>query len=353
MQLDGMLGFNGSWRAARGPQHDIVLSSRVRLARNLASGPFPTLQKSENLLKIRDRVFGSLKATRLKEAAFLKVSELDDIDRRFLVERHLISPHLAQNAKAGGVAFDASESLSLMINEEDHLRLSSVSPGLSLTKSWEEADGLDDELTLNLDISYRKDWGFLTACPTNLGTGLRASCLMHLPVLGLTGELNPLLEILPRAGLTARGLFGEGTKVIGDWYQISNNSSLGKSEAEFISAVEKSVTQLCERERRAREKTASGPGGPRLRDLVHRAAGLLTSARLMSNVEAYQHLSLLRAGFSLGEKLPGSLAIINELLLVIQPAHLAMRARRELNPSERDEARAELIRNRLGPGPNK
>lgn len=342
-----MLAFTSRWRQAAGEQHDIVLSSRIRLARNLAAGLFPTLGKPAALNALLDQVFAALKSTRLKDAAFLRLSELDGGDRRFLVERHLISPHLAQRGGAGGVAFDAAESLSLMVNEEDHLRLSSVSPGLSLKTSWEAADALDNELSERLDFAFRDDWGYMTACPTNLGTGLRASCLVHLPVLGMSGELNALLEMLPRAGLTARGLYGEGTKVIGDWFQISNNVSLGRSESELITAVEKSVAKLCERERRARQSAASGPRAARWRDLVHRAAGILGSARLLSSEEAYQHLSHLRAGLSMGEKLPGDIKTVNELLLVIQPAHLEMRARRELSPEERDAARAELIRSRL------
>lgn len=342
-----MLRCKTGWAQPEGPFHDVVLTSRVRLARNLDSAPFPGRAPAAALKNVRDQVFAAARQTYLKDAAYFRLEELDAVDLRFLAERHLISPALSGAPGLGGAVIDRRECLNLMINEEDHLRLAALAPGLDLRLAAREADGLDEDLARSLDFSFRPDWGYLTACPTNLGTGMRASCLVHLPGLGLAGVINRLLESFPRAGLIARGLHGEGTKVMGDFFQISNATGLGRTENELVAAVEKAVEELARREKEARQKLASGPGRMRLEDAVFRAVGALTGARLISFEEACHHLSALRLGLSLGWEVPGDFGLVNALLVLAQPAHLMMLAQKQLSPEDQAVLRAALLRQRL------
>ncbi len=348
MHLQGMLRHQSGWTRAEGPRHEIVLSSRVRLARNLDGASFPSHAASPALKRVLDEVFAAARHSALKDAATLKLSDLDRLDRRFLVERRLASPELAAKFQQRGVAVDARECLSVMVNEEDHLRLSALRPGLSLSEAYGEADALDDALAARLPFAYREGFGYLTACPTNLGTGLRASCLVHLPGLGLAGQIDETLAALARAGLIVRGLYGEGTKVMGDLFQVSNATGLGRTEAEMLAAIERSVSALADRELRARAALAAGPNRARLEDMTHRAAGLLASARLLSFEEACHHLSALRVGLTLGWKVPGDLQAVSELMMLVQPAHLEMLTQKELPPQELAAVRASLVRKRLG-----
>ncbi|MCX5795892.1 MAG: ATP--guanido phosphotransferase [Elusimicrobia bacterium] len=347
MNLQGMLPCRMGWVQAEGPSADVVLASRVRLARNLAAVQFPGRAKAAALKAAREQVFAAARRTTLKGAAYLELDGLDDVDLRFLAERHLISPALAGRAGQGGAVVDPRECLNLMINEEDHLRLFALAPGLDLRRAARTAGGLDDELSQSLDFAFRRDWGYLTACPTNLGTGMRASALMHLAGLGLAGLINTLLETLPRAGLIARGLYGEGTKVMGDFFQISNATALGRTEAELAAAVESAAEALVRREKDARQKLAAGPDRARIEDTVYRAIGVLTGARLLSFEESCRHLSALRLGLSLGWAVPGDFATVNELMILTQPAHLAMLAGKPLVEEDQAALRASLVRRRL------
>ncbi len=348
MQLQAMLRLKMGWIMAQGEHHETVLSSRVRLARNIERSRFPSHASRETLRRVLEEAFAAARRTPLKDAAYLRLAELDALDHRFLVERHLISPALASQPQERGVVVGEQETISLMVNEEDHLRLSCLSPGLSLEKAFRKADALDDGLAEGLEYAFRGDWGYLTACPTNLGTGLRASCLVHLPGLGLAGRTGEVLEGLSRLGLIARGLYGEGTKVMGDFFQIANATALGRTEGEILRALEKAVGRLVELERESREALASGPDRARLEDTVLRSIGLLTHARLLSFEEACQHLSALRLGLALGWKVPGDIATASELMILAQPAHLQMLAQEELAANERDLRRSSLIRERLG-----
>ncbi|MDD5656477.1 MAG: ATP--guanido phosphotransferase [Elusimicrobia bacterium] len=348
MTLRELLKSPMAWTRAEGPFHDVVLASRVRLARNFSATPFPGRAQTAALRRVREAVFAAARGTYLKNAAYLRLEELDAVDLNLLAERHLISPALAQEPGSGGAVIDARECLNIMVNEEDHLRLAALEPGLDLRKAAAQADGLDEELSRSLDFAFRADWGYLTSCPTNLGTGLRASALVHLPGLGLAGLINKLLEALPRSGLIARGLHGEGTKVMGDLYQISNATGLGRTEGELIAAVEGSVEKLARREKETRQAIAAGPARARLEDSVYRAIGCLTGARLLGFEEACHHLSALRLGLSLGWEAPGSFGTINELMIMTQPAHLSMLAGRALDADEQAFLRASLVRKRLG-----
>jgi len=346
MQLQTMLRFRTGWAEAEGPEHAVVLSSRVRLARNLDL-PFPAQAGPAGLKRILDRCFAAARAAGLKEAAYFKLADLDEIDRAFLVERNLLSPLLASQPAHRGVVVGERESLVVMVNEEDHLRLASLLPGLRLKEAHAAADRLDDGLSSALDFAFRDDFGYLTACPSNLGTGLRASCLVHLPALTMTGAVGKLIENLTRAGLIARGLHGEGTRVIGDFFQISNATGFGRTEAEILAALERSISAIVAREKEARASLSAGNGKARLEDLVYRALGLLGSARLLSFEECQHHLSLLRLGLALGWKLPAELSLVNELMLSTQNAHLTLLAQKELSSLEQHALRAALVRRRL------
>ncbi len=346
MQLHNMLRFKTKWAEAEGPSHEVVMSTRVRLARNLR-GPFPGHIGPHTLKKTLDHAFNAIRLAGIKNAAFFKMGDLDATDRQFLVERHLASPLLAAHPAQRGVVVGDDETIVVMVNEEDHFRLASLLPGQQLRAAHASADRLDDRLSSVLDFAFRDDLGYLTACPTNLGTGLRASCLVHLPALSMTGAVGKLLDGLGRAGLIARGMHGEGTRVVGDFFQLSNATGFGQTEAEILAALEKSVTAICAREYEARAALSAGPAKIRLEDELHRSLALLGAARLLSFEECQHHLSRLRLGLAMGWKLPSDMSIVNELTLSTQPAHLDLLAQKELSPLDRDALRASLVRRRL------
>lgn len=346
MQLQTMLRFRAGWAQAEGPEHAVVLSTRVRLARNLRA-PFPSHLGPAGLKRVLEQAFAAAHSAGLKNAAFFKFSDLDHTDRAFLVERHLASPNLAAHPAHRAVIVGENESLAAMVNEEDHLRLASLLPGLQLKEAHAAADRLDDGLSASLDFAFRDDLGYLTACPTNLGTGMRASCLVHLPALTMTGAIGRLIDSLTRAGLIARGLYGEGTRVVGDFFQLSNATGFGRTEGEILAALERSVTAIVGREKEARMALSSGTAKLRFEDEIHRSLGVLGAARLLPFEEGQQHLSRLRLGVALGWKIPADLSLVNELTLTTQPAHLDLLAQRELTPLDRDALRASLVRRRF------
>jgi protein arginine kinase len=346
MQLQTMLRFRAGWAEASGPEHAVVLSSRVRLARNLRA-PFPSHLGPAGLKRVLEQAFAAAQAAGLKNAAFFKFSDLDHTDRAFLVERHLASPSLAAHPAHRAVIVGENEALAAMVNEEDHLRLAALLPGLQLREAHAAADRLDDGLSASLDFAFQDDLGYLTACPTNLGTGMRASCLVHLPALTMTGAVGRLIDSLTRAGLIARGLYGEGTRVVGDFFQISNATGFGRTEGEILAALERSVAAIVSREKEARAALSSGAAKLKFEDEIHRSLGLLGAARLLPFEEGQQHLSRLRLGVALGWKVPADMSLVNELTLTTQPAHLDLLAQRELSPLDRDALRASLVRRRL------
>jgi protein arginine kinase len=346
MQLHNMLRFKTAWAEAAGPQHEVVMSTRVRLARNLR-GPFPGHNGPHTLKKTLDHAFAAVERAGLKNAAYFKIGDLDETDRRFLVERHLASPLLAAHPSSRGLVVGEDETHVIMVNEEDHLRLAVLLPGRQLREAHAAVDRLDDGLSAWLDFAFRDDLGYLTACPTNLGTGMRASCLVHLPGLTMTGNAGKLLDSLGRAGLIARGLYGEGTRVIGDFFQLSNATGFGRTEGEILAALEKAVVAITARELEAREALSAGAAKIRLEDEVHRSLALLGGARLLPFEECQQHLSRLRLGLAMGWKLPSDLSVVNELTLSTQPAHLDLLAQKELSHLDRDALRASLVRRRL------
>jgi protein arginine kinase len=337
-----------AWMKNAGPESDIVLSSRVRLARNLAQTPFPQCLKEQQGVDVVGRIAHAVET--LKSGWQLQMHPLADvhpIDRQVLVEKHLASPALVQDpVQFEGVVIDPTETVSVMVNEEDHLRLQVFLPGLQLAEAWQVANRLDDDLESALDFSYDGHLGYLTACPTNLGTGLRASVMVHLPALVLTRQVPQLFTALAQIGVVVRGLYGEGSDVAGNIFQISNQVSLGFSEEEFIHNLTVVAEQIVGRERHARELLRQHHA-VELADRVGRAWGILTHASIISSEEALRLLSDVKLGEDLGIlRVPGQTSF-SELTLMTRPGYLMKEAGRELTPGERDELRASVLRRNL------
>lgn len=337
-----------AWMGGNGEASDVVVSSRVRLARNLEGSPFPQRLEpaaAEAILVITEDVIhrwpGGWEVIRL--------GDLTALERRVLVEKHLISPAHAQNPTYHGLALNEDETEAIMINEEDHLRIQALQPDLDLAGSWSRSAELDDRLEQDLDFAFDADLGYLSACPTNVGTGLRASVMIHLPALVLTRRIGPLLGSLAKQGLAVRGLYGEGTEAAGHLFQISNQVTLGRDEAEIIGRLEGVTRQVIADERGAREFLLEG-GPERLQDRVGRAWGILLGARILSGEEAMRLLSDLRLGVEMNLVEGVSRRNLSELLVVTRTGWLERSAGREMDRLERDVHRANLVRQRLEAG---
>ena len=337
------------WLRATGPESDIVVSSRLRLARNLAGLPFLLKLKADQQEEIVDTVEEAVgKIISLKEAHYFRYHQLTDLDRQFLLERHLISrEHAAGEKGEKAVAITGNEVVSLMVLEEDHLRLQAFQSGFNLVETWRIINQIDNELEKNLDFSFHPSLGYLTACPTNVGTGLRASCMLHLPSLVLTKQVHKVLQALSKLNLAVRGLYGEGTQATGNFFQFSNQRTLGQKEEEIIDNLGSVIRQVIDHEKEARQYLAEKRKA-KFEDQIWRALGTLKSARVISSSEATQLLSLVQLGILVG-LVPADLTRqdLNSLFLLIQPAHLQKLSGNTLNASERDIRRANLIRERL------
>src|SRR5687767_6284691 len=348
MKLSDLTSHAGEWLRGNGPMSEVVISSRIRLARNVAQFPFlarcSRQQRASLEHKIRDVI---LAANPGGPTLYVDLEHAPDIDRQLLVERHLISkPHAAAEG-ARGVAVSDNETISIMINEEDHLRIQALRSGLQLEEAWEQINKIDDSLETKLDYSFHPRFGYLTACPTNVGTGIRVSVMLHLPALKLTGEIEKVFRAAKDMRLAVRGLYGEGTEATGDFYQISNQTTLGKTEDEIISDFKHLVIpKIIDYEHHAR-RSLLNDRTVALDDKVHRALGLLRSARMIASDETLFLLSHLRMGVNLGRIKDIDLRTINELFLLTQPSHLAKLIGRKLEGDHRRAARAEFIRQRL------
>jgi len=348
MNVDDLASGSGEWLKCRGPMSDVVISSRIRLARNLAGFPFLTRANANQRKAIQRLITDALQKTQSgSKLLFIDVENADELDRQVLVERHLISRQHADADGSRGVAVSPYETVSMMINEEDHLRIQVYRSGFQLDEAWDEISRIDDALSGELTFAFHKKFGYLTACPTNVGTGIRVSVMLHLPALKLTGEIERVFRAAKDMRIAVRGLYGENTEAAGDFYQISNQTTLGKSEIEFIDEFKHEVIpKIIRYETHARkllvkEKTAA------LDDKVYRAFGLLGSARVMSSEETMFLLSHLRMGIHLGRIAGVDMDTVNELFIHTQPAHLQKIEGRELNGEQRSVARAEYIRRRL------
>jgi protein arginine kinase len=334
----------GPWLDASGPHADMVLSTRTRLARNLRGVAFTQRARDEQLRGVLSSVEqAAARSEAFAHATLYRIQELSPLDRTFLVERHLVSHELSDPTRPRGLLLAAGEALSIMINEEDHLRLQSLVSGFQLHEAWRLADQSDDELEAALDFAYDEEWGYLTACPTNTGTGLRVSVLIHLPALVLTKEIDKVLRSVNQMGLAVRGLYGEGTDVVGNLFQISNQTTLGVTERATLETLERVTRQLLAAEERARE-TLLRDARIQIEDKVYRAYGNLRYGRAMSSDEVVNLSSAVRLGVAMGLVGLPPLSTLNELLVITYPAHLQRRLGARLEGEERAVRRAEFVR---------
>jgi len=335
------------WMDGSGPETDMVLSSRVRVARNLKGHSFSCLASNEQTAEVLGKVRSTIDdIVELKNFTFWMMEDLTELEKQALVEKHLVSPLLARESKHGALLLREDEAVSLMINEEDHLRLQVILPGLQLEEAWREADYYDSLLEKELEYAFDENYGYLTACPTNVGTGLRVSVMLHLPALIITRQINRLLGALSQVGLAIRGLYGEGSEIIGNLVQISNQVTLGHSEDEIIGNLGGMIRQVIEQEQNARQALLDKKRA-QLADKAWRSLGLLKYAQVMSSQEAIQLISDLRLGYDLGLIKTINHRLLNELLVLIRPACLQLLAHRELTESERNLERPVQIKEAL------
>ena len=331
-----------------GPHGDVVMSSRVRLARNLAGFPFLSRASEMQRRDIVNACQDYLMSCGIAESMiWVDLQDSGDMDRQLLVERHLISRQHAKGTQPRGVAIALDERVSVMVNEEDHLRIGVLRSGMQLDDGFAHANQIDDRLEHRTDYAYSNRFGYLTACPTNVGSGIRISVMLHLPALVMTGEIEKVKHAAADMHLAVRGFHGEGTESVGDLYQVSNQTTLGKTESEMLGAFQQEIIpRVIEYEHAAREALAKRRPNL-LDDRINRAWGVLTSARLLSSAEAMALLSHLRLGVSMGRIEGVSVGVINELLLLTQPAHLQRIAGEALDGEQRREYRAAFVRERL------
>jgi protein arginine kinase len=345
MTIDELTRSPGEWLKGTGPESDIVICSRIRLARNLADFPFISraskTDKGEIVSHVRDSITES--GSRL---SYFDVEKMPELDRQFLVERHLISRELKEGEGPRGVALNDTESASVMINEEDHMRIQVMRSGFDLSGAWEQINDLDDRLEENLDLAFSQELGYLSACPTNVGTGIRVGVMLHLPALGQTNHLDKFFRALQKINLSVRGLHGEGTQPYGDFYQISNQQTLGKSETELIQSLSDVIPQLIEYERKARQ-TLLNERRQVLQDQVSRAYGVLKTAHTISSEETMLLLSSVRMGINLGLIDDMTISQVNELFINTQPAHLQKIHGQALAVDERNVLRATFLRKKI------
>lgn len=346
MTLDELLNHPCAWFVDHSSE-EIAISSRIRLARNLAEFPFPNRAKPEQKADIQDHLLKALRRQdAFKSGWTAKSEEVLDADRMLLFERSLISREHAETDSGGGIGVSRDEQDVVMINEEDHLRLQVVRSGFSLQEAWEEMAGLDDALGADVEYAYSPKYGYLTCCPSNTGTGMRAGVMMHLPGLALMEEIRPVMRGLNKMGLAVRGPGGEGSDAEGFLFQVSNQVTLGRSEEEILEELSSVVEELIQHERNARLRLEQcRPNG--LRDKVGRAAGILREAWELNSKEALELLSLVRLGLAMQLLRLDTPHVVEQLMVDVRPAHLQRLAGRDLTPEERDRFRAEWVRSKL------
>jgi protein arginine kinase len=325
----------------------VVLTSRVRLARNLRGEPFPGWATKERRVEILERLKPEVESlSQMKDGFSQELDGLSSLQKQVLVERHLISREQAACGEGSAAVVNRRQTLSLMINEEDHLRMQAIRPGLALSEAYEIVSEADQELENSVEFAFDHDLGYISACPTNLGTGMRASSMLHLPGLVLSDQIGQALQAVGKLQLAVRGFFGEGTESLGNLFQVSNQSTLGESEETIIRRLERVIGQVAGHERNARAKLLEDDP-EMVFDRVGRAYGACRHAHIIASKEALNHLSLLRLGAELGFFPVETLRICDALLMAIQPAHLQLHAGTKLSPEQRDAIRAEIIRTRL------
>lgn len=333
-----------AWVGQLGPQQNVVLSTRVRLARNLDGYPFPGSCRPGSLGDVLSLLAN--RASQMEDFTIVDMYRLHPLEAQLLVERHLISPVFASSNLPRGLVLSEDSRLSLMINEEDHLRLQCLMPGLQFEVAWQEAAQTEKFLAQELSFAFDDQFGFLTSCPSNVGTGLRASAMLHLPGLAWMNALEAMFQQIAQLGLTVRGIYGEGTPTAGHLVQISNQVTLGPSEEEIIAKIGAVCEQVIQYECSARQQLLHDRRLA-MEDRCWRSLAILREARLLESAEAMEHISMLRLGVDLG-LLPGlPLELLNDMLVRIRPAGLQMESGHELTPAERDVVRARLLRELL------
>lgn len=347
MRFSTLIKNPAQWMAGKDNDHRVVVSNRVRLARNLAAAPFPGWAKPNARKQVLERILPVVEGLPEMKNAFSKhLDNLSGLEKRVLVERHLISREHAGNSSGSALVVNRNQSLSMMINEEDHLRMQAISPGFDLQPAYKMLNAVDNTLEGTLEYAFDPKLGFLTSCPSNLGTGMRASVMLHLPGLVISEQIGKVINGVNRIGLAVRGLFGEGSEAQANLFQVSNQSTLGESETDILTRLERIIEKIIGQEMNAREKLIEEK--PTLvQDQVGRAYAVLRYAYVMSSKEALNQLSLLRFGLDCGffqEAIPDPMDL---LLMEIQPAHLQLRAGEKLSPEERDTFRAEILRKKL------
>jgi protein arginine kinase len=339
-----------AWMSTDAPHADVALSSRVRLARNLGNIPFPNQASETDLAEVVEKVQKAIsRAPELSRLEVMRLSEVSALERQILVEKHLISPQLAQCTQNRLAIVAEDESVSVMVNEEDHIRIQTLLPGFQLSEAYQIADKIDDLLESQLDYAFDEQIGYIAACPTNVGTGLRVSIMVHLPALVATGRVRAVLSAVSSLGIAVRGLYGEGSEASGNLFQLSNQVTLGRSEPELIENLAAVTGQVIEQERATRKKLVLEMKD-QLEDKVHRAYGILSHSRLMTSQEALRLLSDAKLGVELRLISGVDGKTLNELMVITQPAYLQSLVGQELDPLERDIRRAALIRERISNG---
>src|SRR6266446_5461039 len=331
----------------KGPYDRIVMSSRVRLARNLKEAAFPGWAKKPERIRVLDLIRPAVEGLpEMKDFFSESMDTLTTLDKQILVERHLISREHAAKSAGSGLVLNRDETLCVMINEEDHLRMQALRPGLQLRQAWTAIDQADSLLEHSLDYAFAPDLGYLTACPTNLGTGIRVSAMLHLPGLVLAEQINPIIQSVNKLGLAVRGLYGEGTEALGNVFQVSNQMTLGETESAIVERLEKVLSQIIEHEENARG-TLLEKKPKMVFNHIGRAYGILANAHSISSKETMNLLSLMRLGIDLGMFPGAERALVDELFIVTQPAHLQKQHSEKLSAEERDVLRADMLRDRL------
>jgi protein arginine kinase len=339
---------SGQWLLGTGPESDRILSTRTRLARNLGGVHFVGKAMEEDLLRVyRSVTDAALETDEFRGGAAEAMAKMTLLDRQFLLERHLVSHDLTGDSGSRGLVLSADERSSILVNEEDHVRIQALEGGLRLEECLARASGVDQALEKRLSFAYSEELGYLTACPTNVGTGMRASVLMHLPALVLTQKMKKILSGVSQVGLNVRGFYGEGTEVMGNFFQLSNQVTLGESEQETLTKLTRVVRQILDWEEKATELLLRQARW-QIEDKIFRALGVLRCSRLLSSQETIGLLSAVRFGHTLGMRNVPPVSVLNELLIRCQPAHLQKAAGREMNSEQRNEYRARMVREVLG-----
>jgi len=344
--VDQLVKQPGAWLKVGG-NTGIIVSSRVRLARNISGRLFPGWAGEEESVRLLHDLMPPLgRLATCADPIVMEISALNRVEKEILIERHLISRDLAEKGKGSALVLKRDESIAIMVNEEDHIRMQAMSPGLNLQNLWKEIDAVDSEIEADFEYAFSPQLGYLTSCPTNVGTGIRASVMLHLPGLVLMNEINSILKAVNKIGLAVRGLWGEGSDAAGNMFQISNQMTLGETEQAILERLEKIVIEIDEHEKNSRIRLLEQKEN-QLRDHFGRAIGILTHAHMLNSKETLDMLSALRLGLELGLVSGWQRAMIDELFVLTQPGHLQKLEGKFIGAEKRDLARAKLIRQKL------